>query len=75
MYLGTKAVRKWLKAQVEELVEKTTNEELKAAAKDWADNYLVADKTRERADKFIAAMEKAGIDETLKQSMTEKITL
>ena len=66
MYLGTKAVRKWLKSQAEELAATTANEELKAAATEWADNYLEADGTRERADKFIAAMEKAGIDEKVK---------
>ncbi|MCI8342004.1 MAG: pyruvate:ferredoxin (flavodoxin) oxidoreductase [Firmicutes bacterium] len=62
MYLGTKAVRTWLKARVDELVEKTNNAELKTAAKEWADNYMVADGTRERADKFIAAMEAAGVE-------------
>ena len=32
MYLGTKAVRKWLKSQAEDLAATTANEELKAAA-------------------------------------------
>ena len=74
MYLGTKAVRKWLKAQVDELVEKTSDENLKSAAKEWADSYMVADGTRERADKFIAAMEAAGVDsdETLKAIYNRK---
>ena len=72
MYLGTKAVRKWLKAQVDELIANTANEELKAAATEWADNYMKADGTRDRADKFIAAMEKAGADSAELKAIYER---
>ena len=62
MFLGTKAVRDWLKAQVDELVANTTDESLKAAAQEWAENYKKSAGTVERADKFTAAIEAYGAD-------------
>ncbi len=62
MFLGTTAVRNWLKAQVDELIANTTDEALKAAATEWAENYKKSAGTIERAEKFTAALEAYGAD-------------
>jgi len=62
MFLGTSAVRKWLKTQLTELASKTSDEALKAAAQEAADNFAESVGTRERADKLIAEMERVGKD-------------
>ncbi|MCI1958448.1 MAG: pyruvate:ferredoxin (flavodoxin) oxidoreductase [Clostridia bacterium] len=62
MFLGTAAVRKWLKTQIKDLISKTSDAELKAAAQAVIDKFDEGKGTRERADKFIAEMERVGVE-------------
>ncbi len=53
MFLGVKAVREALAADVQQaLDEGKGSDALKAALADWKDNFNVSDNTRERADKL-----------------------
>ena len=60
MFLGVKAIRETLAAEVEEALKENLSENLKAALTDWKENLDVAEGTRERADKLaeILAAEK-----------------
>ena len=60
MFLGVKAIRETLAAEVDEALAGELSENLRAALTDWKDNRDVADGTRERADKLaeILAAEK-----------------
>lgn len=62
MMLGTSAVRKWLKAQVEQMAAAIENEELRSAAAEWLEGFEDSHGTRQRADRLIAAMELVGTD-------------
>ena len=57
MFLGVKAVRESLLADVEKVLSEEISDELKAALADWKDNFNVSEKTRERADKLTALLE------------------
>ncbi len=58
MFLGTKAVRESLAADVEKaLADGKGSDELKAALKAWKDNMDVSEDTRERADKLTSLLE------------------
>ncbi|MBR1647422.1 MAG: pyruvate:ferredoxin (flavodoxin) oxidoreductase [Selenomonadaceae bacterium] len=52
MFLGVKAVRESLLADVEKVLSEDISDELKAALTDWKDNFNVSEKTRERAYKL-----------------------
>ena len=60
MFLGVKAIRETLAAEVDEALAGELSENLRAALIEWKDNRDVADGTRERADKLaeILAAEK-----------------
>ena len=66
MYLGSSAVRKWLKSRVEELEGQTSDEAVKAAASEWIEGFNSGEGTRARADKLIAALEAAPASELTK---------
>ncbi len=57
MFLGVKAIRETLAADVEKALELDISDELKAALTDWKDNRDVSENTRERADKLTALLE------------------
>ena len=58
MFTGTKAVRDALCNDAKEAIEAGLGSaELQAALKDWADNYMEGEGTRERADKLSALLE------------------
>ncbi|MBR1805976.1 MAG: pyruvate:ferredoxin (flavodoxin) oxidoreductase, partial [Selenomonadaceae bacterium] len=57
MFLGVKAVRDALAADVAKAVDENISDELKAALTDWRDNFNVSENTRERADKLTAVLE------------------
>ena len=57
MFLGVKAVREALAADVAKAVDENISDELKAALTDWRDNFNVSENTRERADKLTAVLE------------------
>ncbi|MDO4960519.1 MAG: pyruvate:ferredoxin (flavodoxin) oxidoreductase [Eubacteriales bacterium] len=58
MYLGTFAVRKWLKTSLIDLAAKTSDAELKAAIDEAVANWTIGDGTRQRTNALIAALEK-----------------
>ena len=57
MFLGVKAVREALAADVAKALDENISDELKAALADWKDNFNVSENTRERADKLTALLE------------------
>ncbi len=57
MFLGVKAIRETLAADVEKALELDLSDELKTALTDWKDNRDVSENTRERADKLTALLE------------------
>ena len=65
MFLGVKAVRETLAANVAEALELNISDELKAALKDWLDNRDVSENTRDRADKLVALLETQKGDDAL----------
>ena len=67
MFTGTKAVREALVNDANEVLEAGKGSaELQAALKEWKDNYMEGEGTRERADKLSALLEKEkGADEVL----------
>ena len=65
MFLGVKAVRETLAANVAEALELNISDELKAALQDWLDNRDVSENTRERADKLAALLETQKGDDAL----------
>lgn len=60
MFLGVKAIREALVADVDAALAGSLSENLRAALSDWKDNFEVSEGTRERADKLteILAAEK-----------------
>ena len=67
MFLGVRAIRDRIAAEVDEaLAAGKGSESLQAALKDWKDNMAEGEGTRERADKLTALLEKEkGADELL----------
>ena len=66
MFLGVKAVRESLVADVQQaLDEGKGSDALKAALADWKDNFNVSDNTRERADKLTELLEAEKGDDKL----------
>lgn len=65
MLLGTNAVRKWLKAQLEALISSCGDGELKDAAQDCVNHYQESNGSRQRANRLISALEAAGMDDPL----------
>lgn len=63
MLLGTTAVRKRLKSQIDSLITTLPEGELKSAAQDCVEHFQEGDGTRARADRFIAALEAAGAEQ------------
>ena len=73
MFLGVKAVREALAADVEQAIASDISDELKAALTDWKDNRDVSDGTRERADKLMALLEaQRGDNELLNKIFANK---
>ncbi|MBE8954900.1 MAG: pyruvate:ferredoxin (flavodoxin) oxidoreductase [Quinella sp. 2Q5] len=73
MFLGVKAVREALAADVEQAIASDISDELKAALTDWKDNRDVSDGTRERADKLTALLEaQRGDNELLNKIFANK---
>jgi pyruvate-ferredoxin/flavodoxin oxidoreductase len=72
MYLGSSAVRKWLKSRVEELEGQTSDEAVKAAAAEWLDGFDSGEGTRARSDKLIAALEAAPASDLVKTILDRK---
>jgi len=72
MYLGTAAVRKWLKTSLADLCAKTSDAELKAAAEDCLANWTVGDGTRPRTDRLIAALEAQPKDDQIAALLERK---
>ena len=67
MFLGVRAIRDRIAAEVDEaLAAGKGSESLQAALKDWKDNMAEGEGTRDRADKLTALLEKEkGADELL----------
>ena len=67
MFLGVKAVRETLTADVEKAIQElgTGNSELVEALTDWKDNRDVGENTRDRADKLTALLEVQKGDDAL----------
>ncbi len=57
MFLGVKAVREALAADVAKALDENISDELRAALADWKENFNVSENTRERADKLTALLE------------------
>ncbi len=74
MFLGTKAVREALLADVRAALEAGKGSEtLKAALQDWADHLNEGEGTRDRAEKLTAALEaEKGNDELLNKIYEQK---
>ena len=72
MYLGTAAVRKWLKTSLTDLCAKTSDAELKAAIEDCLANWTVGDGTRPRTDRLIAALEAQPKDDQIAALLERK---
>ena len=74
MFLGTKAVRDALAADVDAAIEAGKGSaELQAALKDWKENILKGEGTRDRADKLAALLEaEKGSDELLNKIYSNK---
>ena len=72
MFLGTSAVRKWMKSQLEALVAQEPDGELKDAAQECLDGFMQSEGTRQRADKLIAALEKAGVQDGLRKAIYDR---
>ena len=72
MLLGTGAVRKWLKAQLEALIAQCGGGELQDAARDCLDHYQESGGSRRRADRVIAALESAGTEDPLARAIYER---
>ncbi|BCK85461.1 pyruvate-flavodoxin oxidoreductase [Pusillibacter faecalis] len=63
MMLGTSAVRKWLKSQVEYMAQRVEDEELRCASAECLARFDDSHGTRQRADRLIAAMERLGTEQ------------
>ena len=63
MMLGTSAVRKWLKSQVEDMAQRVEDEELRCASAECLARFDDSHGTRQRADRLIAAMERLGTEQ------------
>ena len=63
MMLGTSAVRKWLKSQVEHMAQRVEDEELRCASAECLARFDDSHGTRQRADRLIAAMERLGTEQ------------
>ena len=72
MLLGTNAVRRWLKTQLEALLARCDDGELKDAVRDCVDHFQESDGSRRRADRLISALETAGMDDPLVKSIYER---
>ncbi len=72
MFLGTSAVRKWMKSQLEALVAQEPDGELKTAAQECLAGFMQSEGTRQRADKLIAALEKAGHEDGLRKAIYDR---
>jgi pyruvate-ferredoxin/flavodoxin oxidoreductase len=72
MYLGTAAVRKWLRTSLADLAGKTADAELKAAIEDALANWTVGDGTRQRTDRLIAALEAQPKDDQIAALLERK---
>ena len=72
MFLGTKAVRSWLRERLEELIAAAGEGELKSAAQDCVDHFLESEGTRQRADRLIAALEQTGLEDPLVKTIYER---
>lgn len=57
MLLGANQVRKQLAEKIEAAMQQTTNEEFQAACVDWLANQTQGQRTRERADRLLAALQ------------------
>ena len=72
MYLGTDAVRKFLKTTLTDLVSKTSDAELKAAGEDCLANWKDGNGTRQRTDRLIAALEATEQNDQVKSLLERK---
>ncbi len=73
MFLGVKAVRETLADDVRTaLASGKGSAELKAALKDWVDNLIEGEGTRERADKLTTLLEAEKADDALLQKIYDK---
>ena len=73
MFLGVKAVRESLSNLAAQALEKNLgSEDLRAALKDWQDNFNVGEGSRERANKLIEQLEKDHSDAILDQILSNK---
>ncbi|MCM1307897.1 MAG: pyruvate:ferredoxin (flavodoxin) oxidoreductase [Butyrivibrio sp.] len=71
MQLAQKAIRTRLKAKVEEVLETTSNAELKAAAKEYLDTFNCGTTNGAATDKLIAALDGESSD-AAKEILTDK---
>lgn len=58
MFVGASQIREGLADKIEQAINTTSNDELKAALKEWFDNKNVSEKTHERASSVIEQLEK-----------------
>lgn len=73
MYLGVTQLREKLAMTVTEAIANAPEGEVKAALQDWLDNMNVGERSRERADRVVAAIEAANCDcPTLKEIYENK---
>ena len=72
MYLGTAAVRKFLKTSLEDLAGKTSDAELKAAIEECLANWTTGNGTRQRTDRLIAALEATTKDDQVNALLERK---
>ena len=71
MLLAQNAIREGLKAKVEDLVANGSNEDVKAAGKEWIDTYASGVTNGAATDKLIAALEACGCDKA-KEILVQK---
>ena len=69
MLMGVKQIRKQLAMDIEKAAKYSVSEEFKAACKEWLENKEKGERTRDRADKVIQALEKIGDKDVLLQDI------
>ncbi len=69
MLLAQNTIRDRLKVKVEQLAEEASNEDVKAAAKDYLDTFAVGATNGSATDKLVAALEACDCDGDLKKDI------
>ena len=72
MFLGVKQIREKIALNAQKAIEKGVSCELKAALEDWITNMDNGEKTRERADKLTALLEKESSNAAVAEILQDK---